>query len=87
MYTMDDFNDAIDNLSNALVPIKTALENFAEAIKSLFNLAVDTEESLPPQKYAARQRKDALFHRPAVKIYKADLNRIKKHQPYSRRIF
>lgn len=87
MHTMDDFNEAIDILRNALASIEMAWEDFAEKIKRLGELAIDAEESLPSQKYGTRQKKDSLFRRSVPRIYKADLKRIKKHQPYSRRIF
>lgn len=85
--TFEDVMAAIDELKDLFASIGIAWKEFVESMKDLSDIATDAEESLPPQKYGTRQRKDALFRRPATKIYKADLKRIKKHQPYSRRIF
>lgn len=85
--TFEDAMTAIDELKGLFASIGIAWKEFVEAMKGLSDIAIDAEESLPPQKYGTRQRKDVLFRRPATKIYKANLIRIKKHQPYSRRIF
>ena len=84
MLNMKDFNDALKDI---FAPFGVALADFVEALKKLTNLSKELDESLPPQKYRARPKKDVLFCKSATKIYKADLKRIKKHQPYSRRIF
>lgn len=85
--TFEDVMTAIDELKGLFASIGIARKEFVESMKDLSDIAIDAEESLPPQKYGTRQRKDVLFRRPATKIYKANLIRIKKHQPYSRRIF
>lgn len=85
--TYEDAMAAIDELKDLFASISIAWKEFVESMKDLSDIATDAEESLPPQKYGTRQRKDALFRRPVTKIYKANLIHIKKHQPYSRRIF
>lgn len=85
--TVEDAMAAIDELKDLFASISIAWKEFVEAMKGLSDIATDAEESLPPQKYGTRQRKDALIRRPVTKIYRTDLKRIKKHQPYSRRIF
>lgn len=85
--TFEDIMTAIDELKGLFASIGIAWKEFVEAMKGLSDIAIDAEESLPPQKYGTRQRKDVLFRRPVTKIYRTDLKRIKKHQPYSRRIF
>lgn len=85
--TFEDAMAAIDELKDLFASIGIAWKEFVESMKDLSDIAIDAEESLPPQKYGTRQRKDVLFRRPVTKIYRTDLKRIKKHQPYSRRIF
>ena len=85
--TFEDIMTAIDELKGLFASIGIAWKEFVEAMKGLSDIAIDAEESLPPQKYGTRQRKDVLFRRPVTKTYRTDLKRIKKHQPYSRRIF
>lgn len=85
--TFEDVMTAIDELKGLFASIGIAWKEFVESMKDLSDIAIDAEESLPPQKYGTRQRKDTLFRRPVTKIYRTDLKRIKKHQPYSRRIF
>ena len=84
MLNMKDFNDTLKDI---FAPFGVAWADFVETLKKLTSLYDEAEKSLPPQKYKARQRKDAIFRRYVRKIYKTDLKRIKKHQPYSRRIF
>ena len=84
MINMKDFNDALKDI---FASFGVALADFVETLKKLASLYDEAEKSQPPQKYKAKQRKDALFRRPVTKIYKANLIHIKKHQPYSRRIF
>lgn len=75
------WNDICLTVEEAIEAITSAIS----AIKELRELAY-TKESIPPKKYGTRKKKDYLFRAQAKCMYQAD-RKLKKHQPYYRRVY
>lgn len=88
----DDLDATMERLAQIWNDVCLTVEEAAEAITSAFSAISDlqelayTKESIPPKKYGARKKKDYLFRAQAKCMYQAD-RKLKKHQPYYRRIF
>ena len=88
----DDLVVTMERLAQIWNDICLTVEEAAEAITSAFSAISDLQElayikeSIPPKKYGTRKKKDYLFRTQAKCMYQAD-RKLKKHQPYYRRIF
>lgn len=88
----DDLDATMERIAQIWNDVCLTVEEAVEAITSAFGAISDlqelayTKESIPPKKYGARKKKDHLFRAQTKCMYQAD-RKLKKHQPYCRRVY
>lgn len=88
----DDLDATMERIVQIWNDICLTVEEAAEAITSAFSAISDlqelayTKENIPPKKYGTRKKKDHLFRAQAKCVYQAD-RKLKKRQPYYRRVY
>lgn len=87
--TYEEWLDAIEAFSRAWNDFCSSMTDAVSEIQKLWGDIREmayTKPSIPPKKYGTRKKKDYLFRNQTLKSCQT-YRKIRKHQPYYRRIF